>query len=126
MEKVIIEKEAEIRRLKALWSPTEECTGESLDGLGPLDEVPHATKVLNAPELGKGKAHARYGISAENRISVSTALVKVVSFSKRNACGQGCGYQCSCFYTLLLCILFFCIYYSCIFISYHERAIKRL
>ena len=75
---VIHEKDSEIRRLKALWSPNEACETEMADTLGSLEDVPHAAKLLNAPELGQGKSGARFGISAENRISSFTNVEKEV------------------------------------------------
>ena len=74
---VIQEKDTEIRRLKALWTPNEAREAESEDSLGPLVDVPRATKLLNAPELGLGKSGARFGISAENRMSSAGAIKEV-------------------------------------------------
>ena len=85
IEMVIQEKDAEIRRLRALLSVNE--ASEAEDDLGPLKEVPHATKLLNAPELGQGKSGARFGISAENRISSSTSIKKVAMMIFMNAFG---------------------------------------
>lgn len=74
IEKVIQEKDFEIRRLKAIWSPG---GNSNLDE--PADEISRATKLLNAPELSKGKQQARFGISAEIRSSLSRSVIKTVS-----------------------------------------------
>lgn len=74
IEKVIQEKDFEIRRLKAIWSPG---GNSNLDES--VDEISRATKLLNAPELSKGKQQARFGISAEIRSSLSRSVIKTVS-----------------------------------------------
>ena len=73
---VIQEKDHEIRRLKALWSPNHEEHVDESD-----EKNRRATKLLNAPELGQGKQQARFGISAEIRSSLSRSLIKTVSIS---------------------------------------------
>ena len=76
IENVIREKDTEIRRLKALWSPAD-LHNEQLDGVGSLEEVAEATKILNAPEFGSGKHKFRYGISAENLIPDKSTIAMV-------------------------------------------------
>ena len=88
-ESVIREKDSEIRRLKALWSPGKSLPADVVDS-SVFDDIAIASEQLNAPELGSGKPNARFGISAENRTSSSRNLlnkVRTASLSfTRNIC----------------------------------------
>ena len=70
VEMVIKEKDSEIRRLKALWTPNELLQVDVVDA-AMVTEISRATKLLDAPEFGTEKHSARFGISAENRSSSS-------------------------------------------------------
>lgn len=68
VEMVIKEKDSEIRRLRALWSPDDSLQVDVVDA-ALVTDLSRATKLLNVPEMNPEKANARFGISAENRSS---------------------------------------------------------
>ena len=74
---VIHEKESEIRRLKAMWSPSEALPADVVS-TSIISGISNATNLLNTPELGCDEHSARFGISAENRRSSAIDLFENV------------------------------------------------
>jgi len=75
VEQVIREKEGEIRRMRAMWNESVNANIPPIsDEDFSNDLISRATKYLTVQELTPENKNARFGISAEDRISKTTPV----------------------------------------------------